>query len=120
MVLASVHYYQFVKEVCRTKVVWSIKDAGGFPAPRDAHGKRVMPFWSSAEMAKAFIAKTGSYSAFKPAQVTLEEFIDDWLPTLQEDGIGVGVNWPGAKGHGFDIDPHTLLGSIQKYLMTPG
>src|SRR3954462_14771969 len=97
MVLASVHYYQFVKDICRTKVLWSIKDAGGFPAPRDAHGTRGMPFWSSIEVAKAFVSKTGAYSAFKPAQLTLQEFTEDWLPTLQEDSIGVGVNWPGAK-----------------------
>jgi hypothetical protein len=119
MVLASVHYYQFVKEICRTKVLWSIKDAGGFPAPRDAHGKRVMPFWSTLELANAIIARNRAYAAFKPARMALEEFTEEWLPTLQEDGIGVGVNWAGAKAHGFDIDPGTLLASIRKHLMAP-
>jgi hypothetical protein len=36
----------FYREVAKMRVVWTIKDAGGFPAPQTSEG-RAQPFWSS-------------------------------------------------------------------------
>jgi hypothetical protein len=44
---------------------------------------------------------------------TWEEFRDEWLPELEEDGVLVGVNWSGKKAAGYDLDVSWVRNAIE-------
>jgi hypothetical protein len=53
----------FYKEVLEHGEVWTIRDAGGFPAP-EADGVRAMLFWSLASRAQRVIDAVSAYAGF--------------------------------------------------------
>ena len=110
--------HRFVSAICRTKVLWSIEDAAGFPAPKTASGHRAMPFWSTLLGAKSIVRNAKAYAAFAPVEIPLEDFMGEWLPRLHQDGLVVGIDWSGARAVGFDIAADALLATLRKHLMT--
>lgn len=103
----------FAKDVARTRKVWSIRDAGGFPAPMGPSGRRSMPFWSSAARAKRLIAAASEFTGFQPVEISWEEFRDKWLVRLEKEGWLVGVNWSGARAIGFDLEPNVVKARVE-------
>ena len=108
MSISSVHAASFYKEVAKSHIVWSIKDASGFPAPKGTVGKRAMPFWSSESRALEIINNIPAYKGFAPVPIPWAEFASRWLPGLEKDKLLVGVNWSGERATGYDIEPREL------------
>jgi hypothetical protein len=71
-----------------------------------------MPFWSSLARAKKIIATVPAYASFEVVELSLEEFIENWIPGLERDGLLVGVNWSGVRALGYDIEPGQLLRAV--------
>lgn len=94
----------FYTEAIRHGAIWGIRDAGGFPAPEAADGRRAMPFWSSRSRADRVIATVPAYTGFEPTQIPLTDFRTRWLPGLARDGLRVGINWSGERATGFDLE----------------
>jgi hypothetical protein len=95
----------FYREVAERRLVWTIRDDGGFPAPLNHSGERVQPFWSSRARVERIIATVAAYRDFTPFEITLDVFLERWVPGLTKDGILVGVNWTGGRATGYDIAP---------------
>ena len=104
--------WAFYREVAVTRVVWTICDAGGFPAPLTASGKRSQPFWSSRTRAERIIREVAAYGGFEPYEVSWSDFCDKWVPGLVQDGLLIGVNWSGKRAVGYDIEPESLVRSV--------
>jgi len=102
----------FYRDVAEHRRVWTIKDAGGIPAPVGDQGLRVMPFWSSLQRAKRVITQVPAYSAFAPLELSWAEFRDRWLPGLARDGLLVGINWSGPRATGYDVEPAALRDAV--------
>lgn len=94
--------------VAKTRVVWTIRDAGGYPAPQTSEGKRAQPFWSSRAGAEKIIETVPAYAGFEPHEVTWDDFCSRWVPGLARDGLLVGVNWSGKRATGYDLEPERL------------
>jgi len=107
------HAHAFYRQVAKEKKVWTIKDEGGFPAPKNRDGIRVQPFWSSVSRIQRIREKAPAYSNFEPYEISWETFRDRWLPGLKKDGLLVGVNWSGAKVKGYDFDSDFILEAIE-------
>ncbi|MEV4706458.1 DUF2750 domain-containing protein [Actinoplanes sp. NPDC049316] len=105
MSLSAAHAAAFRREVPQEGRVWSIRDAGGFPAPRDGDGTRAMPFWSKQSRAQRVVTAVEAYRGFEVVDIPLADWLDSWLPGLRRDGVLVGVNWAGARATGYDVDP---------------
>jgi len=101
---AASHAHAFYRQVAKERRVWTVRDAGGFPAPKNRQGTRSQPFWSSLTRVQKIISTVPAYEHFEPFEVTWEEFRDRWVPKLKRDGLLVGVNWSGAYARGYDID----------------
>ena len=86
--VAGINAADFYSEVTSGGRVWTIRDAGGFPAPQ-GDGSRAMPFWSSRERVERVIASVPAYRAFDPFEIDLEAFLSRWLPGLDRDGLKV-------------------------------
>jgi hypothetical protein len=103
MSTSAAHAAAFYREVAAGKSVWTVRDAGGFPAPQLSDGRRAQPFWSTRSRAERVIANVDAYREFELYEVPADVFLERWLPGLERDGILVGVNWTGANATGYDV-----------------
>jgi hypothetical protein len=93
----------FFRDVARTRHLWTVTDAQGVPTSND-----VMPFWSSQSRVTRIIARVPAYAGFEPCQLTLADFLEQWLPDLERDVIRVGANRSGTRAVGYDYLPHEV------------
>ena len=113
MTTSSLHAAAFYKEVSKSKELWSIRDSGGIPSPKNLDGVRVMPFWSSRSRAEKIIKNVEAYRGFEPFSIPLSEFSSRWVPGLTKDQSLVGLNWSGLKATGFDVAPSEVLINLE-------
>ncbi|ADY28800.1 DUF2750 domain-containing protein [Cellulophaga lytica] len=104
----------FYRDVESSKKVWTIKDSGGFPAPKNRDGIRAMPFWSSKSRAEIIIKTVKAYKGFEPVELDLNTFYNYWLKILKSHKQLVGINWSGKKAVGYDIPPEHIINWIDK------
>ncbi len=109
----------FYREVATTRVVWTVRDKDGFPAPITSSGKRAQPFWSSRSRAERIIKSVPGYSGFEPFEVSWDEFCKKWVPSLSKDGILIGVNWSGKYARGYDLEPEQLVKYVRTAIENP-
>jgi hypothetical protein len=105
MSLSAAHSAAFRREVPQEGRVWSIRDAAGFPAPKEPDGSRAMPFWSKRSRAQRVVGAVPAYRGFAVVEIPVTDWLDGWLPGLQRDGLLVGLNWAGARATGYDATP---------------
>jgi hypothetical protein len=102
----------FYREVAKSGRVWTIRDAGGYPAPIGDGGKRSQPFWSSRSGVERIIRSVPAYSGFEPDEIAWDEFLSAWVPGLTRDGILVGVNWSGKRALGYDVEAERVARNV--------
>lgn len=71
-----------------------------------------MPFWSSLKRVRNIIEYGDAYSLFESHEISYQDFVDQWLPGLNNDNLLVGINWTGDRAIGYDLEPNEVL----KYL----
>jgi hypothetical protein len=103
----------FYRDVARTRCVWTVRDAGGHPAPKNSRGIRAQPFWSSRSRVERIIKSVAAYAEMQPVEVAWEEFRDITLKQLAGKGFLVGVNWSGPDATGYDLSPDSVRASIE-------
>jgi len=111
--------WAFYREVAASRVVWTIRDAGGFPAPIVEGGKRAQPFWSSRTRVERIIKTVPDYAGFEPYEISWNDFQNKWAPGLTADGLLVGVNWSGSRAVGYDLEPQRLVDCVQAVIDNP-
>lgn len=105
----------FYREVATSDRLWTIRGAGGFPAPQNAKGQRAQPFWSSLARAEKIIQSVPAYFHFEPVAIEWPVFESRWVPGLSKDGILVGVNWSGANATGYDVEADQVATNVRHY-----
>lgn len=102
----------FYTEAKIEAAVWTLRDANGIPAPKNADGERAMPFWSKESRALKVRDGVPAYRGFETQRVPLDELRARWLPGLEKDGLRVGLNWSGARATGYDKLPSEVEASF--------
>jgi hypothetical protein len=102
----------FFDEIVAHGAVWTIRDAGGFPAPQSTGGGRAMPFWSLESRVQKVIDNAAAYRGFETFRLTLEAFENSWLAGMEKDGLLVGINWAGERAVGYDMTPGEVRARI--------
>jgi hypothetical protein len=116
---AASQAWAFYREVAKSRVVWTVRDAGGFPAPMTSDGKRAQPFWSSRSRVERIIKSVPAYAGFEPYEISWDEFCRKWAPGLQRDGLLAGVNWSGKRAIGYDMEPEQLVRCVEAMTGNP-
>jgi hypothetical protein len=98
----------FLSRVTDTGLVWGLQSNDGWcvsPSNDDTTPASVMPFWSD----RAYAARCAvrEWANYAPASISLDEFLNVWLPGMSEDGFLVGTNWNGYLV-GKECDPTQL------------
>jgi hypothetical protein len=103
MSLSGAHRAAFRREAPREGLVFSIRDKGGIPTPKDADGNRALPFWSKSSRAERVTILVSAYRGFDVVEIGLDDWLGRWLPELDRDGLLIGVNWAGVHATGYDV-----------------
>lgn len=100
-------YDTFVESIKSTGEVWGLNAGEGCIVVDSVEFEdtEVMPFWPDEDSAKA--VATEDWSEFTPELIPLEEFLENWLPGLHEDGLLVGANWD-EDMVGLEVEPADL------------
>jgi uncharacterized protein DUF2750 len=102
----------FYRDAATNGAVWTVRDEGGYPAPTTREGVRTQPFWSSRSRVERIVATVPAYAGFDVEEIPLDEFLERWLPGLEQDGLLVGVNWSGPRATGYDVEPDAVRAAI--------
>lgn len=106
-------YQTFLGQALGYGCVWGLEGPDGWAlCPSEKYdSSEVMPFWSEPEMAEVHCVD--EWKDYKVVPVSLEEFIDDWLPGMHEDVYLVGINWD-EDMDGEEIEPLDLLSDFDE------
>lgn len=110
----------FYRQVARNGCVWTLRDAGGFPAPMSTGGHRAQPFWSTSFRVLRMIRTVPAFRDFMPVRLSWEEFRDQWLPGLDSSGLLVGINWDGPRAVGYDLEPQQVVALVERAMGNNG
>ena len=103
MSVAAAQAEAFYREFLASRVVFTVRDAGGYPAPISTSGHRAQPFWSKRSRAQRIIDTVPDYGPFEIVEMGEDRWLDEWLPGLERDGLLVGINWSGSGATGYDL-----------------
>ncbi|WEM44324.1 DUF2750 domain-containing protein (plasmid) [Photobacterium sp. DA100] len=95
----------FVEETKDTQQVWGLCNEEGDWLSVDSsefEESEVMPFWSNE--ADAAVHCVDEWAEFSAVMIPLDVFVEDWMITLAEDGVLVGLNWT-AQLEGSEAEP---------------
>ena len=93
----------FINEVKDSGLLWGLlfEDEWVVCDSQEGSDIDVMPLWSSEQAAKKLCCD--EWSEYEPASITLDEFFDEWVNDLQEDGVLIGVQWD-SELVGFEVE----------------
>lgn len=84
----------FVEKVRLSEKLWALgAEDGGFVVcdSNQFENTDVLLLWESEATAKAQCKE--EWADYSPLEITLDEFLDDWVEDLKEDDALVGLNW---------------------------
>ncbi|MFC3024619.1 DUF2750 domain-containing protein [Vibrio zhugei] len=98
----------FVEETQNTQTVWGLQTEEGWLScdSTEFANSEVMPFWSTKEDAETHNIE--EWAEFEVVSIPLDVFIEDWLVTLDEDGVLIGPNW-NQNLDGKEVEPADLV-----------
>jgi len=103
-------FFHFVSKICDWEEIWSIKTDDGW-ATVESEGRRCIPFWPHPDYAKYFAS--GDWQGYHPESISLENFINNWLPGMQKDSNYVAV-FPNKDFQGTVVEAHKVLSEIEE------
>ncbi|WNR46870.1 DUF2750 domain-containing protein [Paenibacillus roseipurpureus] len=87
---ANIRYEYFIKKVADSEEVWGLYD-DGWAMSSDENGSLLIPFWPKKEFADYCAYE--DWSNYKAQGISLNEFINDWLPNMSEDQRKPSIFW---------------------------
>ncbi len=81
---AEERYDYFISTLLEQKQVWGLSSDSGWLILPD-EGEEHLPVWPHAELAQAWAM--GDFADCQPKAITLDEWLDKWLPGMIEDGL---------------------------------
>lgn len=109
---AEQRYDYFINQCVELKQVWGLSSDTGWVILPD-EGEEHFPVWSHAELAAQWAA--GEFADCQPKAVALAEWIEKWLPGMEEDGLLAAVS-PNQEGDAIVVAAEELLEDIQEAL----
>lgn len=103
----------FISDSQKSDTVWGLCNGQGHWLSLDSsefESTEVMPFWSQQEDARAVCQD--EWADFTPEALSLSEFVEDWLVSLANEGVLIGVNWTQDLA-GEELEPKAL---VERYL----
>jgi hypothetical protein len=102
-------YEHFIKKVADNQEVWSLKNADGWVlASQD--DIEVIPVWPHARYAE--VSAEDAWANTEAAVITLDEWLDKWLPGIRRDGRLLAV-FPTPTSKGFIVPSEAMKEDLE-------
>lgn len=104
----QVELKQFINQTIENNLVWGLmnkEEEWLCVESTEFEASEVIPFWSNEADAK--IHNVEEWKEFVVTAIPLDVFTQEWLVTLDEDGVLLGINWD-AELQGQEIEPASL------------
>ncbi|GFD82704.1 hypothetical protein KUL118_55660 [Tenacibaculum sp. KUL118] len=115
---------KFIKTVCETEIVYGLKNKKGFATSSSVHYNDengepvgVICFWAEKVRAKSCI-KDG-WKSYKPTEIPLSEFMENWCVGMENDGLLIGTQFD-QNMFGFEAEPLELIMDLSTELKSIG
>ncbi|TYP73266.1 DUF2750 domain-containing protein [Paenibacillus methanolicus] len=108
---ANIRYEYFVKKVVDFEEIWGLYD-DGWAMTSDDNGNLLLPFWPKKEFAEYCASE--EWSNYNAHRISLEAFINDWLPGMQKDRHKPSIFWNRDDSAVMEI--HVLLNDLEQEL----
>jgi hypothetical protein len=102
----------FVKKVADFGKVWGLFDKGWAMAGDD-NGQEVLLLWPAKQYAQLSAVK--DWASFQPMEISLEEFLNEWIPQMVKRNERIGV-FLAPDGKGVISEPSELNTSLANEL----
>jgi hypothetical protein len=102
---ANRRYEYFVKRAASHAEVWGLRGGGGWVVAADDEEIPHFPVWPHRRFAEA--CAEGPWGGEKPIPLDIDEWVEAWLPKLEEDGMRVAV-FQTPEDHGVSVGPERL------------
>jgi hypothetical protein len=106
---APERYGYFIQLAVDGEEAWGLKNAEGWVLAGD-EDRDAFPIWPHPDLAAA--CALGDWAGAVPEAIGLEELLDDLIPILEEDGIGVAV-FPGLDGESAVVAPEDFRRDLE-------
>ncbi len=105
---ANDRFGYFVRKVADFGAVWGLfKD--GWAMGKDDDGRVAVLFWPEEAFAERYA--TGEFANHEPKQISLDHFMEKWIPGMTKDNYQVAV-FPTTAGRAVFVSPDFLLEAI--------
>ncbi|CEK35524.1 Protein of unknown function (DUF2750) [[Clostridium] sordellii] len=112
---AKSRYEYFIKKVIDFEEVWGLYDKDGWAVTSDEDGRLMLPFWPKREFANA--CAIDEWKSYISCSIDLNEFLEDWLPDMKEDGVMLSIFWNNNDSVVVKVESvlNDLLNELEKY-----
>ncbi|SFD83724.1 Protein of unknown function [Chitinophaga sp. CF118] len=104
-------YGYFVDKIVDFEKVWGLNN-DGWAILGDQENSTVMPFWPEEHFAERCISE--EWKGYKPQAISLQDFLDKWLPGMEKDNRLVAVFYFPELKENIIISPQELKSAIQE------
>ncbi len=97
-------FTKFIAQLTEENKLWALQNEAGDWVVCDSaefEDADVMPVWADAETATSFCVD--EWQTYSAAAIDLEDFLEDWISDLNEDGVLIGVDWQ-VDAEGIELD----------------
>lgn len=105
-------FKHFVKRSCDWEEIWTLKGESGW-VTSESEGRKCLVVWPNLAYAELFIK--GDWENAKPELIELNNFIENWVPGMVQDGICLGV-FPNLELDAIVISADRILPEIKQEL----
>ena len=107
------YHKRFIQEIVKTETVWGLQSEEGWATSSannydDENGEpeKLICFWS--DVTRARVCQKKYWPDYKPNEIPLTSFMENWLTGMDQDGSIVGTNFDWNL-FGFEALPFNLL-----------
>lgn len=120
-VIAKERHEKFIEKVCATEKVWTLEKDNGYATATSIHYEddndepvEVLCFWSEKDLAE--LCAKEDWEGFKPVEIGLAEFIENWCIGMANDLILAGSDFD-QELFGHETDPLELILQLNDALL---
>lgn len=110
---AEIRYEAFVEAVSKSEMLWTLENDDGFVLMCDDEGRECLPFWPDEQSCAKHISD--DWKDCLCQAIPLEEFIENWVPGIVEDGFKVVIH-PTIEQMGLIIEAGQLESTFVEYI----
>lgn len=98
-------YHYFIRKVVDFEQIWGLFN-DGWALLTDESGNTIFPFWPEKEIAE--ICATNEWDGYEAKSISLDDFVEKWLPGLQNDSLLLNIFYVN-QNKGKTVQPQDLL-----------